>query len=259
VTIKPVPDIDWVGHVQALTPPIRAGRFYVHGSHVPEPVPDKCVRILMDAGPAFGTGDHQSTRGCLMALDRLAQGRPMRKILDLGCGSGILSLAAARIWPAEIIAADFDADAVAMTRRFAHANGVAERITAVPSTKAYGRLSVMVQWLCQVKFEFGVDKRAFTPPPKVTSSIVRLDPRADAAKVSPKAVAAVTAAAFGQRRKMLRSSLKKLWPQPETVLAEIGIDPRLRAEQIAVDDFLALAARLEQSGAGSASNTSPTR
>ncbi len=133
VTIEKVPDIDWVGHVHARTPPIRAGRFYVHGSHVAEPVPDGCVGILMDAGPAFGTGDHQSTRGCLIALDRLAQGRPMAKILDLGCGSGILSIAAARIWPADIIAADVDPDAVAMTGRCAQANGVAGRIAAVRS------------------------------------------------------------------------------------------------------------------------------
>ena len=96
VTIVPVPDIDWVSHVHARTPPITAGRFYVHGSHVTDPVPDDCIPILMDAGPAFGTGDHQSTRGCLIALDQMAQGHPMRKILDLGCGSGILSIAAAR-------------------------------------------------------------------------------------------------------------------------------------------------------------------
>ena len=133
VTIAPVPNIDWVSHVHARTPPIRAGRFYVYGSHVTEPVPDGCVGILMDAGPAFGTGDHQRTRGCLIALDGLAQGRPVARILDLGCGSGILSIAAARIWPAEIIAADFDRDAVAMTARCAQANGVAGRIAAFRS------------------------------------------------------------------------------------------------------------------------------
>ena len=133
VTIAPVPNIDWVSHVHARTPPIRAGRFYVHGSHVTEPVPDECIGILMDGGPAFGTGDHQSTLGCLIAIDRLARGRPMARILDLGCGSGILSIAAARIWPAAIIAADVDPDAVAMTARCAQANGVAERIAAVRS------------------------------------------------------------------------------------------------------------------------------
>jgi ribosomal protein L11 methyltransferase len=133
VTITPVPDIDWVSHVHARTPPIKAGRFYVHGSHVTGPVPDDCVPILMDGGPAFGTGDHQSTRGCLVALDKMSQDQSISKILDLGCGSGILSIAAARIWPAEIIAADFDADAVAMTTRCAEANGVAGRIAAIRS------------------------------------------------------------------------------------------------------------------------------
>lgn len=133
VTIEKVPKIDWVSHVYARTPPIRVGRFYVHGSHVAEPGPDDCVDILMDAGPAFGTGDHQSTRGCLIALDRLAQDRTMENILDLGCGSGILSIAAARIWPAEIIAADIDPEAVAMTVYCANANGVAGRITTVRS------------------------------------------------------------------------------------------------------------------------------
>jgi ribosomal protein L11 methyltransferase len=87
----------------------------------------------MDGGPAFGTGEHQSTRGCLIALDRLARGRTLNNILDLGCGSGILSIAAAKIWPAEITAADMDADAVAMTTRCADANGVAGRITALRS------------------------------------------------------------------------------------------------------------------------------
>ncbi len=133
ITIEAVPDIDWVGHVQALTPPIRIGRFYVHGSHVADKAPDGCVAILMDGGTAFGTGDHQSTRGCLIALDRLAEIRAMTRILDLGCGSGILSIAAARIWPADITAADVDPDAVAMTTRCAHANGVAGRITVVRS------------------------------------------------------------------------------------------------------------------------------
>ncbi len=132
---------------------------------------------------------------------------------------------------------------------------VAERIVAGCGEKAYGRLAVLAGWRASAHIVFHVPPRAFTPPPKVTSSIVRLEPKADAAKVSAMAVSAVTAAAFGQRRKMLRSGLKSLWPQPETVLAEIGIDPSLRAEQIAVDDFLALAARLERRDAPAASPT----
>jgi len=135
---------------------------------------------------------------------------------------------------------------------------VAERIVAGRGEKAYGRLAILAGWRSHAQILFHVPPRAFTPPPKVTSSIVRLEPKADAEKLSPAALAAVTAAAFGQRRKMLRSSLKSLWPKPEAVLAEAGIDPSLRAEQIAIDDFLALAVCLEQSTAD-ASNTSPTR
>jgi len=133
VTIERVPDIDWISYVHARTPPIRAGRFYVHGSHVAVPGPVASVDILMEAGPAFGSGDHQSTQGCLIALDRLAQDSAMEKILDLGCGSGILSIAAARIGSAQIIAADIDPNAIEMTLRCANANGVAGRITAVLS------------------------------------------------------------------------------------------------------------------------------
>jgi ribosomal protein L11 methyltransferase len=132
-TIEKLPDIDWIGHVHARTPPIEAGRFHVRGSHVAGPVPDGRVAILIDAGLAFGTGEHQSTRGCLIALDRLADGPPMARVLDLGSGSGILAIAAAMIWPGEITAADSDADAVAATARGARANGVAGRVTALHS------------------------------------------------------------------------------------------------------------------------------
>jgi len=136
---------------------------------------------------------------------------------------------------------------------------VAERIVAGSGEKAYGRLAVLAGWRAHTQILFHVPPRAFTPPPKVTSSIVRLEPKADATKVSAAAVSAITAAAFGQRRKMLRSSLKSLWPQPEAILAETGIDPSLRAEQIAVDDFLRLATCLEKSRTANLSNTTPTR
>ncbi|TDI55977.1 MAG: 16S rRNA (adenine(1518)-N(6)/adenine(1519)-N(6))-dimethyltransferase RsmA [Alphaproteobacteria bacterium] len=135
---------------------------------------------------------------------------------------------------------------------------VAERIVARSGEKSYGRLSVLTGWRGDAKIAFDIPPRAFTPPPKVMSSLVRLEPKRDAAKISPAAISAVTAAAFGQRRKMLRSSLKSLWPQPEALLAQIGIDPGLRAEQIAVDDFLALAAHLERAGASDNSSPSPT-
>ncbi len=136
---------------------------------------------------------------------------------------------------------------------------VAERIVARSGEKPYGRLSVLTGWRAEAQILFNVPPQAFTPPPKVLSSLVRLEPKMDAPNISPAAISAVTAAAFGQRRKMLRSSLKSLWPQPEALLAQIGIDPGLRAEQIAVEDFLALAAHLERGGGKENSNPSPTR
>jgi 16S rRNA (adenine1518-N6/adenine1519-N6)-dimethyltransferase len=119
---------------------------------------------------------------------------------------------------------------------------VAERIVAAPGGKDYGRLAVLAQWRTRPKLIFDVPARAFTPPPKVTSAVVRLEARSDAERLPVAAVETVTAAAFGQRRKMLRSSLKSLWPEPEAALAEAGVEPSLRAEQIDVAAFLRLAA-----------------
>lgn len=119
---------------------------------------------------------------------------------------------------------------------------VAERIVAKPRTKAFGRLAVLAQWRTSPKLLFHVPARAFTPVPKVDSTVVRLMPRSDAEHLPVSAVEAVTAAAFGQRRKMLRSSLKSLWPDPAPALAVAGIDPTLRAEELPVAAFLALAA-----------------
>ncbi len=121
---------------------------------------------------------------------------------------------------------------------------VADRLAAAPRTKSYGRLSIITQWLCQVRFAFNVDKRAFTPPPKVTSSVVLLTPRAEpVAAASWQALETVTAAAFGQRRKMLRSSLKSLAIDLEST----GIRPEARAEELSIADFCALARAWEQS------------
>ncbi len=118
---------------------------------------------------------------------------------------------------------------------------VADRIVAEPGNKTYGRLSVISQWLCQPCREFNVDKRAFTPPPKVTSSVVSLWPRAEPlAPATWNALETVTARAFGQRRKMIRSSLKSL----ELDLDRLGIDPRLRAENLSVEQFCTLAREL---------------
>lgn len=128
---------------------------------------------------------------------------------------------------------------------------VAERIVAEPGSKAYGRLAVLAQWRCHAHILFEVPPRAFLPPPKVTSAVVRLEPRPDAVDVAPKAVEAVTASAFGQRRKMLRQSLKQAFQQPEAVLEACGIAPTRRAEEIPVAGFLDLARIYEELGRSS--------
>ena len=119
---------------------------------------------------------------------------------------------------------------------------VVDRLIAKPSTKAYGRLSVITQCLCETKFEFNVDKRAFTPPPKIQSSVLTLRPRTTplyAAKFED--MEKVTATAFGQRRKMLRSSLKPL----DIDISTLGIDPTARAENLTIEEFCLLAKAIE--------------
>lgn len=119
---------------------------------------------------------------------------------------------------------------------------VAARLAAPPGGKDYGRLSVLAQWYCEVTLLFNIDKQAFVPPPKITSALVRLQPRTVPLGEAPRAaLEAVTAAAFGQRRKMLRASLKQLGIDPVALLAEAGIEPTRRAEELSVEQFCALA------------------
>ncbi|HUL88297.1 MAG TPA: 16S rRNA (adenine(1518)-N(6)/adenine(1519)-N(6))-dimethyltransferase RsmA [Pseudolabrys sp.] len=118
---------------------------------------------------------------------------------------------------------------------------VAERIVAIPGSKSYGRLSVLAGWRTEAKILFDVARSAFVPPPKVTSSVVRLTPRQVPLACDPVALQRVTEAAFGQRRKMLRQSLKTLGVDAAALLATAGIEPTARAEEIPVDGFVALA------------------
>ncbi len=121
---------------------------------------------------------------------------------------------------------------------------VAERIAASPGSKSYGRLSVLANWRCETKILFDVAPSAFVPPPKVTSSIVRLIPRSDPLACDAQALQRLTEAAFGQRRKMLRQSLKTLGVDALALLAAAGIEPTARAEEIPVAGFVALARAL---------------
>ncbi len=118
---------------------------------------------------------------------------------------------------------------------------VAERIVSAPGSKSYGRLSVLAGWRTEVKILFDVARSAFVPPPKVTSSIVRLTPRPEPLSCDSTVLQRVTEAAFGQRRKMLRQSLKTLGVDAIALLTEAGIEPTARAEEIPVDGFVALA------------------
>lgn len=117
---------------------------------------------------------------------------------------------------------------------------VAERIVATPGSKAYGRLGVLAGWRAEAEILFDVSPRAFTPPPKVTSSVVRLTPRPKPLACDGLVLERVTAAAFGQRRKMLRQSLKTLGLDAQRLLAQAGIEETRRAEEIDVAGFVAL-------------------
>jgi 16S rRNA (adenine1518-N6/adenine1519-N6)-dimethyltransferase len=127
---------------------------------------------------------------------------------------------------------------------------VAERIVARPGDKQYGRLAVMAGWLTEAKIMFDVTPSAFVPPPKVTSSVMRLVPRANPLRCDLTVLERVTAAAFGQRRKMLRQSLRTLGHDPQPILAAAGIDPTARAEEIPVEGFVAFANALNANLAG---------
>jgi 16S rRNA (adenine1518-N6/adenine1519-N6)-dimethyltransferase len=118
---------------------------------------------------------------------------------------------------------------------------VAERIVAAPGSKTYGRLSVLTQWRCEARIMFDVNAAAFVPPPKITSSIVRLAPRAAPLPCDRALLERVTQAAFGQRRKMLRQSLRSLGTDAMALLDAAGLEPTARAEDIAVPGFVALA------------------
>ena len=119
---------------------------------------------------------------------------------------------------------------------------VAERLTAAPGSKSYGRLSVLVQWLCTAERLINLPAKAFVPPPKVASSIIGLTPREQPLAPADKpTLERVLAAAFGQRRKMLRSSLKSLVPDPIPILAAAGVKETARAEEIDIQGFCRLA------------------
>ena len=125
----PVAAADWVAQSLASLKPVRAGRFMVHGAHDRARVPANAIGIEIEAALAFGTGHHGTTRACLLALDALAKRRRARRVLDVGTGSGVLAIAAAKVFRAAVIAGDIDRQAVEAARTNARLNRAAAFVT----------------------------------------------------------------------------------------------------------------------------------
>jgi ribosomal protein L11 methyltransferase len=131
VKVEPLPDQDWIRLSQEGLPPVRAGRFFVYGAHDAGTVPHGVIPMRIEAGLAFGTGHHETTALCLGALSDLARKRSFRNVLDLGTGTGLLAIGAAKLWKRPVLASDIDPVAVEVARDNARANWVAPLIRAV--------------------------------------------------------------------------------------------------------------------------------
>jgi ribosomal protein L11 methyltransferase len=127
--LSELPEIDWVAKVRRELTPVEAGRFFVYGSHDADKVPAGRIALLIEATVAFGTGHHGTTLGCLRALDRLVdEGFVALNVADIGCGTAVLAMAAARVYPNPVIASDIDEVAVDVARANAQVNGLTDRI-----------------------------------------------------------------------------------------------------------------------------------
>ena len=129
--IAPVPDVDWVRKSLEGLPPVTAGRFYLHGSHDRDKRRGGGISLEIDAATAFGTGHHGTTAGCLILLDHILKNRTPRNIFDLGCGTGVLAIAAAAATKQRVLATDIDVEAVRVTIDNARLNGLGPNIRGV--------------------------------------------------------------------------------------------------------------------------------
>jgi 16S rRNA (adenine1518-N6/adenine1519-N6)-dimethyltransferase len=200
----------------------------------------RCVAALDELRQAF-PDRLEIVAGDALALDPAALSRPPRRIvanLPYNIATALLVR-----WLGGIAAYE------SLTLMFQ--KEVAARLAATPRSSAYGRLSVLAQWLCRIEMAFDVSPLAFVPPPKVTSTVVNLVPRpAPLAPCRMEDLERATAAAFGQRRKMLRQSLKTLGGDTAALMAAAGIEPTARAEMLSVVEFCALAAAMARRASG---------
>lgn len=133
--VGPLPAVDWLAENRRNFPTQDIGRFFIYGSHHDGRVPAGRRGMLLDAATAFGSGEHATTRGCLMVIDRLGRGkRRFRQPLDVGCGSGILAIGMAKVWPVRVMAGDIDPESVRVARENGVLNRVGARIRAVRAT-----------------------------------------------------------------------------------------------------------------------------
>lgn len=133
--VSEVPETDWVAKVQRDLSPVEAGRFFVYGSHDADKLPEGRVGLLIEASMAFGTGHHGTTLGCLRALDRLDnEGFRGKNVVDIGCGTAVLAMGAASIWPDPVLASDIDAVAVEVAQANVEANDLSGRVNCLEAT-----------------------------------------------------------------------------------------------------------------------------
>jgi len=225
------------------------------------PGPGGLTRALLETGARHVVAVERDER-CRPALEEIAAAFPGR--LNIAMADALaIEIAALGPPPLRIVAnLPYNISTALLLRWLAEISAitsltlmfqkeVAERLLAAPRSKDYGRLTVLVQWLCEGRRLFDIPPRAFTPPPKVTSTVLQLTPRPNPSHPANKAVLErVTAAAFGQRRKMLRQSLRTLTPAATDLLAAAGIAETARAEELDVGQFCALARQWEAMAGG---------
>lgn len=238
-------DRQLLARIAAIPGPLEGQTVYEVG-----PGPGGLTRALLDAGANVVAVERD--RRCLPALAELERALPRLRVIE---GDALRTDERAEVGEHAHVVANLPYNVgTALLLRWLEApwppwwssltlmfqKEVAQRIVADPGSNAYGRLSVAAQWRASPRIAMSVNRSAFVPPPQVTSAVVHIVPASMPEGVDPKTIGKLTEAAFGQRRKMLRSSLKAL-PEALDALAELGIDSERRAETLSVAEFVAVA------------------